>query len=268
MTAQFETRAAAPLPRYWIAALGGVALAYLAVFLLTREASLTDQLKAVARNAVSLALAAALFRLVVTRWVMPLSGWRMWLAHAGGAAGFSLLWYWLLTLAAAMFEAGSATRFSVLPYLTGAAGAWQLLQGLFAYLALAALTELERRLPAHGLVVINDPTPEFRERFLVRDGEQVGVLHAGDIVSITGADDYSEVVTAAGAQLVSTTLAEFEASLDPSRFLRVHRSAIANLDHVEGADPMGGGRMVLRMRAGPVLPVSRTGARRLREQLI
>jgi len=252
----------------WPAVFGLIGLCYLAVFLFTRDGSLVDQLKSVARNLLSLAAAALAARAVMRRWLLGRSGISFWLGHAAAAIAFSLLWAWLLTIAVAIFQAGSARSFTVIPFLAGPAEAWQLLQGLFAYAALAAITELEHRLPPASLIIVNDPSPQFHERFLQRQGEALGVLAAADIVSITGADDYSELVTAGGTQLVATTLAEFENMLDPARFARVHRSAIANLDQIERAEPSGGGRMILRMRAGPDLPVSRTGAKRLRDRAL
>ena len=83
-------------------------------------------------------------------------------------------------------------------------------------------------------------------------------------VSVVGADDYSEVVTTSSRHLVATSLFEFEKSLDGRKFVRVHRSAIANLQHVRRGEPTGGGRMLLYLENGPDLPVSRAGAKRLR----
>lgn len=56
----------------------------------------------------------------------------------------------------------------------------------------------------------------------------------------------------------------FEASPDPSRFVRVHWSAIINLDHFDFAEPAGGGRMIARMSTGPDVQVSRAGATALK----
>ncbi len=142
-----------------------------------------------------------------------------------------------------------------------------MMQGLFAYAAVAALTVLEHR-PAGSLLVLDTAAPDFRERFLVRADGEVLALAASDIVSIAGADDYAEIVTLRGTHLVSTTLGQLDSVLDPRRFVRVHRSAIANLDHVQRAEPVGGGRMTLFMKAGPDLPVSRRGAKLLRERAL
>ena len=244
-----------------------VGLAYLVAFQVSLDAPLLHDLRSAALNCLSLALAALAARAVLRRWLMPLRGWRMWVAHLAMAVVFALVWAWLLYVVTGISRSGSASRFSVVPFLQGAAEQWQMMQGLFAYVALAALTVLEHR-PAGALLVLDNAAPDFRERFLLRTGDEVLSLAAADIVSVTGVDDYAEIVTDQGTHLVSTTLEALEGALDPKRFLRVHRSAIANLDHVRRAEPVGGGRMVLSMRAGPDLAVSRTGAKKLRERLL
>jgi DNA-binding LytR/AlgR family response regulator len=64
------------------------------------------------------------------------------------------------------------------------------------------------------------------------------------------------------------TLAEFESRLDPQRFVRVHRSRIVNLDHVDRAEPAGAGRLLLHMDNGEVVSTSRGGAQELKNRAI
>lgn len=77
-----------------------------------------------------------------------------------------------------------------------------------------------------------------------------------EIVAILGADDYVELRLSDGRSLLhAARLDRLEAEL-PAEFLRVHRSAIANLDFATGLTREGDkGR--LSMRIGPSLPVSR-----------
>ena len=227
----------------------------------------------VLRNVGSLGLAAAAANALLRRWVLGLEGPRAVAAHAGLAAAFSLGWLWLLTVAAGLMQGAGPTSFQVSPLLVGYAEAWQLFQGLAVYAALVAWTLLDVRAGAPdvaaGLVVIDGRAGLPPERFLVREGEGARPLAADDIVTVTGADDYAELLTVDGAtRLVDTTLAAFEAELDPKRFVRVHRSAIVNLDRLVRADGAGGGRMLLHMAAGPPVPASRAGAKALRERLL
>ncbi len=265
-----QTRIFAGRHRQWIlwgAGLAAVSACYFVIFALTRDQPLEFHVCAVARNVISLALSVWIVRAVLVRWSLRLDGLLFWAVQIALALAFTALWAWLLNLTEGLIGSGSAIRFTVSPVLAGTAVTWQLLQGLFVYVAVAALTMLEQR--AHGAIVLmQDPEHDRPDRFLLRAGEDLTTIAAQDIVSITGAGDYSELVTAAGNHLVPTSLIEFEALLDTARFVRVHRSAIANLRHVRRAEPIGGGRMILRMDAGPDLPVSRAGARLLREQAL
>src|SRR5262249_778726 len=157
------------------------------------------------------------------RWCIRLDGARFWATQAVLAVAFTILWAWLLNLTQGLLGAGSAIRFTVSPVLAGTAITWQLLQGLFVYVAVAAPVMLEHR--AHGVILLlQDSGTDRPERFLLRAGDELTTIAAQDIVSITGAGDYSELVTVAGRHLVPTALIHFEGLLDQARFIRVHRS--------------------------------------------
>ena len=71
-------------------------------------------------------------------------------------------------------------------------------------------------------------------RLLVRDRDRAFFVPADDILWLAAAANYVRLATREGKYyLVRGTLAEFESQLDPQRFLRVHRSTIINLDHVQ-----------------------------------
>jgi two-component system LytT family response regulator len=60
------------------------------------------------------------------------------------------------------------------------------------------------------------------------------------------------------SHLVRTTLTALEAKLDPSRFLRVHRSLIVQLARVAEVEPLFAGEYVLFLRDGRRLTSGRT----------
>jgi hypothetical protein len=79
---------------------------------------------------------------------------------------------------------------------------------------------------------------------------------------------YTWVHTSQGSQFCNLNIGDLESRLDPQLFLRVHRSYIVNLAHVDEI-VRDDGRMTLRMMGStPVdIPVSRASAPHLMEQL-
>jgi two-component system LytT family response regulator len=65
---------------------------------------------------------------------------------------------------------------------------------------------------------------------------------------------------------VQVALGDLERRLDPARFLRVHRSHIVNLDHVERMVPFDSKRLQVELRDGSRLLASRSSSEMLRRR--
>jgi two-component system LytT family response regulator len=112
----------------------------------------------------------------------------------------------------------------------------------------------------------------FAERIVVRDGAQVHVIPVERIEFVEAQDDYVEIheASAAGAgrtHLKHQPLAELAGSLDPARFVRVHRSYVANVERIARIELLAKDQRVAVLHDGRQLPVSRTGHDRLKELL-
>ena len=96
------------------------------------------------------------------------------------------------------------------------------------------------------------------DRIVVKSGSRMTVLPAAEIGWIEAADNYVEIHTTARTHLVRQTMREMEGQLDARRFIRVHRSAIVNLDHVREirGDPHGDGIAILS--TGGTVRISRS----------
>ena len=189
--------------------------------------------------------------------------------HIVIGAAFSLLTYWLITVMLGIATSASVVEFSVRPF-PHPASAWQLLQNFTTYGIFAALAYLHAQ-PASASVALPQPAgeraPSF-SRYFIKSGDDFVPMDVDKIVSIAGADDYCEVATLEGRHLARMTLAEFEQVLDPARFIRIHRSRIVSVQHVQRAEPAGGGRLLVHMENGESIPASRSGSKRLRELLL
>lgn len=98
----------------------------------------------------------------------------------------------------------------------------------------------------------------------VRKARRVELLPVDQVVTIHGAGDYSELRCADGSRhLHAKTLDRLE-NLLPSRFVRVHRSAIVDLERAEALECEPGSRYHLRLQGGERVRVGRTRVADLR----
>jgi DNA-binding LytR/AlgR family response regulator len=209
-------------------------------------------------------LAAGVHALLRAR-VMRIAPLGQSVAHLALAPLFALTWYALVIVLLALVG-GLATGDYQVRGFAGPGFVWQVFQGLILYALVAALCYAIRGGRAAAPVTIVDSAP--LDRYLVRDGDGMAPVDVSEIIAITGAQDYSEVVTSEGRHLVRLSLGEFEQRLDARRFLRVHRSAIINFDRLARTEPAGGGRMIAYMANGDSVPVSRAGTQLLRSFVV
>jgi len=90
------------------------------------------------------------------------------------------------------------------------------------------------------------------------------VLDAEEIDWIEADDYYAAVHTRGRRHLIRESLSSLETRLDPARFVRVHRSAIVNLERVREYRSDAPGECAVLLRDGTRIAVSR----RRREQLV
>jgi two-component system, LytTR family, response regulator len=111
------------------------------------------------------------------------------------------------------------------------------------------------------------PPAEFLDRIPVRDGTRVFIIPAAKLDYAEAQDDYVAICAEGKKHLKQQTISSLEAALDPSRFLRIHRSFIVNLERVVRIEPYGKDSHVAVLQNGAQIPVSRAGYARLREFL-
>jgi two-component system LytT family response regulator/two-component system response regulator LytT len=110
------------------------------------------------------------------------------------------------------------------------------------------------------------PTP--RSQLLVRANNRQFIVHAHEVIYATIDDGLITLVTTTlEGQSNYKTIEELQASLDPERFWRVHRSYLVNVNHIKEVVPWFKSSYQLRMddRKRTEIPVSRVQTKRLRE---
>jgi len=103
----------------------------------------------------------------------------------------------------------------------------------------------------------------FTGRILVRDGPRVHVIPVATIDYVQAQDDYVCFRSGGKDYLKEQTLADVEASLDPARFVRIHRSYLLNLERLARVELDARENRIAILTEGSRLPVSRAGYVRL-----
>ena len=117
--------------------------------------------------------------------------------------------------------------------------------------------------PLAALAAAARPPGVPSTRVLVRDGARVYVIPTDTIDYVQAQDDYVAYRAEGKRYLKEQTLAEAEASLDPARFIRVHRSYLLNLDRLARVELDERENRVATLTTGERLPISRSGHARL-----
>ena len=107
------------------------------------------------------------------------------------------------------------------------------------------------------------PAQGHTRRILVRDGPRVHVLPVEKIDSVQAQDDYVCFRCEGKEYLKEQTLAQLETSLDPAKFVRIHRSFVLNLDRLARVELDDRDNRIAILTDGRRLPVSRAGYTRL-----
>jgi len=108
---------------------------------------------------------------------------------------------------------------------------------------------------------------EKLHRVVIKKSGKIHVISTGDINYLEAQDDYVMIYTNDGRYLKQQTMKYFEKHLDSQQFVRVHRSYIANITHIERIEPYEKSNFILILKDGNKVPVSRNGMQVLKENL-
>jgi two-component system LytT family response regulator len=112
------------------------------------------------------------------------------------------------------------------------------------------------------LEVLKSGPPEqktYAKRLLVHNGAKDVLIAVKDIEWIEAADYYSCLHVGAKSYLLREPIKQLAITLDPAKFVRVHRSAIVNLDHVSEILREGQSEGSVVLRNGKRLKMSKVG---------
>jgi two-component system, LytTR family, response regulator len=137
-----------------------------------------------------------------------------------------------------------------------------------------ALQRVRRRLGEHQampaaaeLKTAARAPDQFLERIVVRDGSRVQIIPVHKLDYAEAQDDYVSLHSEKKSYLKQQTISSLEAALNPTRFVRVHRSFLVNIERISKIEPYTKDTRVVLLSDGSQIPVSRAGYARLKELL-
>ena len=100
--------------------------------------------------------------------------------------------------------------------------------------------------------------PKHLQRIALRAGGRISFVGVEDILYLQAAENYVQLHLKGSRHLLHVPIATIESSLDPSMFLRIHRSLIVNLRHIRELETGPHGEYVVLLQGGARLQSSRT----------
>jgi len=111
------------------------------------------------------------------------------------------------------------------------------------------------------------PGARYLERIPVESRGKVRFIPVADIDYILASGPYAELVVGERKHLIRQAMQNLENQLDPSRFFRVHRSAIVQLDRVDALLKSSGGDCDVQLKNGVKIKIARSRREELENRL-
>ena len=101
--------------------------------------------------------------------------------------------------------------------------------------------------------------PPYAHRLIVKEKKRLLIIKTAHILYINAADDFIEIHTEDGKKhLYDERLSKLEQALDPSVFVRIHRSHIINIESVVELRPHFNGEYYVILKNNTTLKLSRS----------
>jgi len=121
--------------------------------------------------------------------------------------------------------------------------------------------------PVQSLVKALDENPEFLQRIAVKSRHKVSVVPIDEIIYLEAEGDYVMLHTKDAKHLKEKTMKYFETHLDPSQFIRIHRSFIVNAQFIDRIEYYDKENYAVLTKNGARLRASTSGYKILKQAL-
>ncbi|MDQ3635273.1 MAG: response regulator [Acidobacteriota bacterium] len=129
--------------------------------------------------------------------------------------------------------------------------------------------ETESKKVKKAVEVYEESKQEFIERIPVKKREEILLIPVAEVASIIANGELLHITTDKNEKyVINFRLKDIEAKLEPTKFIRLSRGALANVGMFEKVSPMPGGTYQVTLKNGQEISSSRLQSRVLREKLL
>jgi two-component system LytT family response regulator len=100
--------------------------------------------------------------------------------------------------------------------------------------------------------------PKYLARVALRSAGKISFVNIEDVLYVQAAENYVQLHLKTSRHLLHVPIATLEASLDPQNFLRIHRSMIVNVGHIQELETGAHGEYIVVLKNGDRLQSSRS----------
>jgi two-component system, LytTR family, response regulator len=130
-----------------------------------------------------------------------------------------------------------------------------------------SLSNSQKQLVERLLGLLGEKPSSYLSQFAVRTGSRIQVVLAEDLDWIAAAGDYSELHARGRSHLFRETMNSLEHKLDPSKFLRIHRSRIIRISRIVELRSIENREYIVKLSDGTEHRSSRTYSGKLENWL-
>jgi two-component system LytT family response regulator len=110
---------------------------------------------------------------------------------------------------------------------------------------------------------------DLLERIPVKKRNEILLVPVGDVVSVVADGELLIITTFDGEKhVINFRLKDLESRLDESKFVRLSRGAIVNIDAIKQVSPLPGGTYLIQLKNGREIASSRLRSKLLRGKLL
>jgi len=109
----------------------------------------------------------------------------------------------------------------------------------------------------HGMLTEMNRRPRFLQRILVKNEGRILFLKTDEVDWIEAHSKYMSFYIGGKPHLVRGSAVQYESELDPEKFVRIHRTAIVNIDKITQLQSLTHGDYMVHLKDGTKLTLSR-----------